>query len=51
MEDHETRRKVIRQWMSLPKDNGTQQTRPRSLLRRQSSRTNFRLADVTRMKE
>ena len=23
MEDHETRRKVIRQWMSLPKDKRT----------------------------
>jgi hypothetical protein len=51
MEDHETRRKVIRQWMTLPKDKRHSAEQAAEFAKKTVERTNFRRAGVTRMRE
>jgi hypothetical protein len=41
MPDHETRRKVIRQWMSLPKDKRQTAEQARLSPRRRQRKTNY----------
>jgi hypothetical protein len=47
MENHETRRKIIRQWMSLPKDKRQTAEQAAASPRKRSRRTNFSPAVVT----
>ena len=40
-EDHETRRKIIRQWMALPKDKRQTEEQVVAFAKRPSSKTSF----------
>ena len=48
MEDHETRRKIIRAWMALPKDKRTPTNRLWHSRKRRSSKTSSIAVDAIR---
>jgi hypothetical protein len=51
MEDHETRRKIIRQWMALPKDKGQSADQAAAFAKGPSSRTSFSAVAASRTTE
>ncbi|MFY9839982.1 MAG: hypothetical protein WAK55_26630 [Xanthobacteraceae bacterium] len=48
MEDHETRRKIIREWMSLPKDSDIPKNRLRHSPKRRPNKTSSIAVDAIR---
>jgi hypothetical protein len=51
MEDHETRRKIIRQWMSLPKDKRQTAEQAAAFARKAVEENELSPAGMTRTKE
>ena len=50
MEDHETRRKIIRQWMALPKDERQTAGHAAAFAKQVAEQNEFNAADAIRTK-
>jgi hypothetical protein len=51
MEDHDTRRKIIREWMALPKDKRQTEEQVVAFAKRRRSRMSFIAVDAIRTRD